>query len=955
MLGCPRDFRPLSVSDRLQFTAPAHPHVCKVRSPGFSRPGGLNSTRFFPLIVLTVALSFARISWTAPLSDPAVDAYNVHVGTQTFAGLYQFSTNTMLTETAQAIQGLGSDVIKLYLGSDFSRQYRFSLGPGITNLVSLVRDDPSSHRVLDMPFRHIVAWVYPFSNPDAPFEDGNYTLTEQANDYRELYDLATYLLTNYDNSGKTFYLGHWEGDGYLNVNGWSTNPSPTVIQGMIAWENNRQKAIDDAKAHTSFTNVNVYYYAEANRVRDAIVNSPNNNQRLINMVVPYLTNLDFLSYSSYDAMDLDSNSLYSTLNYIVSQMPTNKASPSIGQRLWIGEYGWGGFSPASQEPLSRAYIQRLLSWGPRFILFWEMYNNETNRNFCLIDSNGVKVPCYYLHQRFVNQARMATAQFNETYSRMPTDSEFAALLSPILNQPLPPPVRLNLLNLPPALTAGSAALSGQLSQGLYGDDQATVWVFWGRQDGGTVRTRWESGRMLGINTNFNPAAFTATVNGLASQTNYYFRFYATNASGEAWAPTSGFLSTQSIAPGDYGSRMKISFSGYNPTGTLAFVPVLVTLSTNVPGLSYSRFASASGGDLRFTDAAGFQLIPHEIDEWNAAGTSFVWVQVPQLKDTNDWLWAYWGNPLATNPPAWSWNGLVWLSGYQAVWHLKETGFPYLDSAQQHSILAGTAPGSAAGIVGHGVKFDGSTQYLNAGIVNLSNAFVFSAWVKVDPAGADIQTICANKPGGWNTDGFALYVNTYQTSDHKLLFESGDGTNGQLAATAANLVTPGVWHQVAAVVDKNANSVRLYLDGVDQTQVSALQADFNSQAQLELGRFTDGSYYFKGGLDEVRLEQGMRSPDWIWEGWVTAGQNQTLANYAQVNLQPALLSVSMLSTGLVANWAASGVGLVLHTATNLVSPTLWTRVTNLPSLIAGQWQITFPSNTNATRFFRLEAQ
>jgi hypothetical protein len=109
------------------------------------------------------------------------------------------------------------------------------------------------------------------------------------------------------------------------------------------------------------------------------------------------------------------------------------------------------------------------------------------------------------------------------------------------------------------------------------------------------------------------------------------------------------------------------------------------------------------------------------------------------------------------------------------------------------------------------------------------------------------------------------------------------------------------------------------------------------------------------MDEVRLDQGTRSPDWIWESWITAAQNQNLAGYAQANLQPAFLSLSMLSAGLVANWAASGVGLVIYTATNLVSPTLWSRVTNLPSLITGQWQITFPPDTNATRFFRLESQ
>ena len=82
---------------------------------------------------------------------------------------------------------------------------------------------------------------------------------------------------------------------------------------------------------------------------------------------------------------------------------------------------------------------------------------------------------------------------------------------------------------------------------------------------------------------------------------------------------------------------------------------------------------------------------------------------------------------------------------------------------------------------------------------------------------------------------------------------------------------------------------------------------------------------------------------------------TLAAYGAVNLQPAFLSVSILATGVVANWTAGGVGLVLYAATNLVSPIPWMRITNLPALIGGRWQIDLSSDTNDTRFFRLEAE
>ena len=34
------------------------------------------------------------------------------------------------------------------------------------------------------------------------------------------------------------------------------------------------------------------------------------------MVIPYVTNLDYLSYSSYDAQKLSAANLYATLNYM---------------------------------------------------------------------------------------------------------------------------------------------------------------------------------------------------------------------------------------------------------------------------------------------------------------------------------------------------------------------------------------------------------------------------------------------------------------------------------------------------------------------------------------------------------------------------------------------------------------------------------------------------------------
>lgn len=922
-----------------------------------------------------LALGFACASLLAGLTavratalrDAQVDAYNVRVGTETFSGLYKFTTNSLLVETAEAITNTGSDVIKFYLGPNTSGESGVTMPPGITSVVKLARDEPNYHKVFDMPFRHFIIWTYPLSVSEPPFTDGNYTTTEQANDYSEMYDLTCYLLTNYNNSGKTFYLGHWEGDGYLKVNNWTTNPSPAVVSAMIAWLNNRQKAVDDAKQATSYTNVNVFNYAEANRVRDAMLNGSNNNIRVINAVIPYVTNLDYLSYSSYDAQDLSAANLNATLDYMHSKLATNKTGVVPEPRMWIGEYGHGSWTTDAQEPFNRGYIQRLLNWSAggqalKFILYWEIYDNEPDRSFCLIDSNAVKVASWYLQSYFINDARLLAAQFKETHGRLPTDSEFVSLVTPLLNQPIPAPVRFGFDNSSSTLlSSNSAKISGTLTQGLYGDDEAGVWVFYGRQDGGTNSGSWESSRFVGVNSHFNPTVFAATINNLAANTNYYFRFYAANSTGSAWAPASSQFSTSALAPSDFGSRLKITFPGYDRPEALKDFPVLVRLGTNVPGFSYSQFASANGGDLRFTDANGLRLIPHEINQWNTNGISTVWVQIPSLTGTNDAIWAYWGNPLETNPPDYSSNGNVWVPpasdsapAFDAVYHLEQSGPPYTDSTTQHPASTGTPPAPANGLIGSGCTFT-RAPYLDCGTINLGSQFTISAWINVSSSATDIQAVWANGPGGYTSAGLRFYVNDYQTADGALVLATGNGSAGTQLATPTGAVSFNQWHLVTAAVDRNSGAAQLYVDGVLKTS-GATRTDFPTNNDVNLARFTDGFFGFKGLMDESRIQQGLASSNWVWASWMNVVSNDTFSGYSEVTQTPPSLVINPTAGGGVTlAWPANGVGFKLESATNLSPPAAWTLATNQPVLVSNQWQILVPGDDGNNRFYRLESQ
>jgi hypothetical protein len=197
------------------------------------------------------------------------------------------------------------------------------------------------------------------------------------------------------------------------------------------------------------------------------------------------------------------------------------------------------------------------------------------------------------------------------------------------------------------------------------------------------------------------------------------------------------------------NRMKITFSGYTNDGSLPDFPVLVRLSANIPGFSYAQFVSPNtGADLRFTSANGREL-PFQIDQWNPNGESQVWVQVPSITTTNDYITANWGNPSDSAMQPCNTNGTVWTTldgsnNFLLVYHLSQAGFPFVDSTLQYPANSGMAPGTTTGMIGNGSAFNGSSQFLNAGLVTTEKVFTLSAWVNIAPTATSEQTIWCNK-------------------------------------------------------------------------------------------------------------------------------------------------------------------------------------------------------------------
>jgi hypothetical protein len=358
-----------------------------------------------------------------------------------------------------------------------------------------------------------------------------------------------------------------------------------------------------------------------------------------------------------------------------------------------------------------------------------------------------------------------------------------------------------------------------------------------------------------------------------------------------------------LTPTNYNSHLRITFAGYNRGEALYDFPVLVRLSAALTNFSYASFDSPTGGDLRFASASGAEL-PYEIDQWNDSnGVSSVWVQIPALTSTNDYITAYWGNAAGTNPPAYTTNGAVWvppafeeLAPYDLVYHLKESGFPYFDSTLDYPALDGVAPVTENGIVGNGEFFNGSTTYLDAGTVTLTPAFTVSSWVNLPANANNIQCIVANQKGGYGSAGFAVFVNGYNTANQAILVDTGDGVNGSEESTAGGVVSFGQWHLITAELNTtNTGPATIYVDAVPTSIISggSVVPTFPTTADVNFGRYTNGFFYFTGIMDETRIHAGLEDSNWVWASYSTVASNAVFGAYSAVtNVAPPVVFIKI---------------------------------------------------------------
>ena len=173
---------------------------------------------------------------------------------------------------------------------------------------------------------------------------------------------------------------------------------------------------------------------------------------------------------------------------------------------------------------------------------------------------------------------------------------------------------------PTNITTGSAFMNGTLIS--TGSSPTRVYVLWGTNDASTNITSWANTNTFGTNTQTCPVPYSTNITTLNPNTLYYYRYYATNDSGEAWA-----TSSKMFINGGVGIQTTVGASeiGLTP-GT--FTVYRATSATNVAlTLNYAQTGTAVPST-DFVALTGSVTIP--------AGSTSAPIVVTPLRD--------WANP-----------------------------------------------------------------------------------------------------------------------------------------------------------------------------------------------------------------------------------------------------------------------------------------------------------------------
>ena len=282
--------------------------------------------------------------------------------------------------------------------------------------------------------------------------------------------------------------------------------------------------------------------------------------------------------------------------------------------------------------------------------------------------------------------------------------------------------------------------------------------------------------------------------------------------------------------------------------------------------SGGQVGQTDGGDFLFTTSDGLTKLHHEIDRYdNTTGELVAWVRIPTLSASTDTeIYLYYGNASAVDQAN---SGGVWSSSYTGVWHLGDgdstaAGF-YQDSSvhgQDATLTDGDGDTEQIdGWIGKAMDFRGDADSMlipqtSADKDYSDNDWTLQMWVRRDAANGTTDTLFSQGDGD-GTGRTWLYVNDGAAGDYFSAFIAGSGLNSTQTATVDE------WFHVALVFTESSDNLKILVNGTEVASGTRNMESANGDFVIGATK-AQGTEYFPGGIDEVRLATAIRTEDWL---------------------------------------------------------------------------------------------
>lgn len=374
-----------------------------------------------------------------------------------------------------------------------------------------------------------------------------------------------------------------------------------------------------------------------------------------------------------------------------------------------------------------------------------------------------------------------------------------------------------------------------------------VRLHYGTSDGGEDPAAWESSIDFGP---LGPGDHALVADALPEGPLHH-RFRITTVHGSSWSAGSGTLApAEDLSRWARGASLQIS--GDTGSTPLRDFPLLVRLSpATLPGFAYDQLLSPAHGDLRFSTADGQRILAHEVESWDPAGTSLVWVKIPALAAGGSFR-VWWGRPGMSPPPT----APTW-SAFSGVWHLDPVlGFA-TDATATHGAGASAVDSAAGGVIPGAAAFDGSASSvaIDDGPALNPSFITVEAWIRTS---ADGTRSIFNKDQSYGGSNRVWQFRLHAGKVEFLPFNA----SGNATVTSAASVNDGLFHHVCGTWD--GATARVYVDGVlsgSAAFAGTLRSGQTNRAFIGRGENASANH-FGGTLDEVRLSALARPADWI---------------------------------------------------------------------------------------------